>query len=74
MEYPVTLHVYHSDYPLALIKKLIPYGMLSPIAKMICDKHKLKRTTNVGKLLATVEDKDFYILHTETFNFMFLWD
>ena len=30
---------------------------------MICDKHKLKRMTNVEKLLATVEDKDFYILH-----------
>ena len=52
-----------SDYPLAPIKKLIPYGMLSPIAKMICDKHKLKRMTNVAKLLATVKDKDFYILH-----------
>ena len=26
------------------------------------DKHKLKRMTNVEKLLATVEDKDFYIL------------
>ena len=37
--------------------------MLSPIAKMICDKLKLKRMTNVEKLLATVEDKDFYILH-----------
>ena len=37
--------------------------MLSPIAKMIYDKHKLKRMTNVEKLLATVEDKEFYILH-----------
>ena len=37
--------------------------MLSPIAKIVCDKHKLKRTTNVKKLQATVEDKDFYILH-----------
>ena len=62
-EYPVALHDYHSDYLLAPIKKSIPYGMLSPIAKMICDKHKLKRMTNVEKLLATVEDKDFYILH-----------
>ena len=35
--------------------------MLSPVAKMICDKHKLKRMTNVEKLLPTV--KDFYILH-----------
>ena len=42
---------------------MIPYSMLSPIAKMICDKHKLKRMTNVEKLLATVKDKDFYILH-----------
>ena len=63
LEYPVALHDYHSDYPLASVKKLIPYGMLSPIPKMICDKHKLKRTTNVEKLLATVKDKDFYILH-----------
>ena len=37
--------------------------MLSPVAEMVCDKHKLKRTNNVEKLLATVEDKDFYILH-----------
>ena len=63
LEYPVALHDYHSDYPLAHVKKLIPYSMLSPIAKMICDKHKLKRTTNVEKLLATVKNKDFYILH-----------
>ena len=63
LEYPVALHDYHSDYPLASIQKSIPYGMLSPVARMICDKHKLKRTTNVEKLLATVEDKDFYILH-----------
>ena len=63
LEYPVALHDYHSDYPLAPLKKSVPYGMLSPVARMICDKHKLKRTTNVEKLLATVEDKDFYILH-----------
>ena len=60
LEYPLALHDYHSDYPLAPVKKSIPYGMLSPIAKMIYDKHKLKRMTNVEKLLATVEDKDFY--------------
>ena len=63
LEYSVALHDYHSDYPLAPVKKSIPYDMLSPVARMICDKHKLKRTTNVQKLLATVEDKDFYILH-----------
>ena len=39
LEYPLVLHDYHSDYPLAPIKKSIPNGMLSPIAKMICDKH-----------------------------------
>ena len=61
LDYPVALHDYHSDYPLAPVKKSIPYGMLS-LAKMICDKHKLKMT-NVEKLLATFEDKDFYILH-----------
>ena len=63
LEYPGALNDNHSNYPLAPIKKSIPYGMLSPTAKMICDKHKLKRTTNVEKLLATVEDKDYYILH-----------
>ena len=63
LEYPVALHDYHSDYPLVAIKKLIPYSMLSPVAKMICDKHKLKRMTNVEKLLATVEEKGFDILH-----------
>ena len=42
LEYSVALH----DYPLAPVKKSIPYSMLSPIAKMICDKHKLKRMTN----------------------------
>ena len=63
LEYPVVLHDYHSDYPLAPIKKSIPYDMLSPVAKMVCDKHKLKIMTNVEKLIATVKDKDFYILH-----------
>ena len=63
LEYPVALYDYHSDYPLAPVKKSIPYGMLSPVTIMICDKHKLKRMTNVDKLLATVEGKDFYILH-----------
>ena len=32
LEYPVALHDYHSDYPLAPIKKSIPYGMLSPVS------------------------------------------
>ena len=50
LEYPVALHDYHRNYPLAPVKKLTPYGMLSPVARMICDKHKLKRTTNVEKL------------------------
>ena len=60
-----------SDYSPAPVKKSTPYGMLSPIAKMICDKHTLKRTTNVEKLLATVEDKDFHILHYRNIQ---LWD
>ena len=57
------MHDYYGDYPLAPVKKSIPYGMFSPVFKMICDKHKLKRMTNVEKLLTTVKDKDFYILH-----------
>ena len=52
LEYPVALHDYHSDYPLAPIKKSIPYGMLSPIAKMICDKHKLKKNDQCRKTIS----------------------
>ena len=32
LEYPVALHNYHSDYPLAPLKKSVPYGMLSPVS------------------------------------------
>ena len=35
LEYPLALHDYHSDYPLAPIKKLIPYSMLSSLAKSL---------------------------------------
>ena len=61
LEYPVALHNCQGDYPLAPIKKSIPYSTLLPVAKMIYNKHKLKRTTNMEKLLATVEHKEFYI-------------
>ena len=61
--YPRHLHNDHNDYPLAPEKKKIKYKELSPEAKIICDKHSLKRTTNVEKLMATLGDKEEYILH-----------
>ena len=61
--YPMALHDIHADYPLAPVKKSIPYSSLSITAKQICDKHNLKKSTHTEKLLATFEDRDNYILH-----------
>ena len=63
MTYPPELFATHSDYPLAPVKKRVHYKELSAEARKTCDKHSLKRTTNVEKLLATFEKKEDYILH-----------
>ena len=63
LAYPAHLHEEHSDYPLAPEKMRIPYTSLSPVAKQICDKHKLKRSTNAEKLLGTLRTHTNYVLH-----------
>ena len=61
--YPHSLHDHHSDYPLAPVKKAVPFEGLSPFARMICTKHNLKTSTNTEKLMTTLEDKLNYVLH-----------
>ena len=61
--YPRHLHDDHVDLPLAPHRKKVPYNDLSPVARLICDKHNLKRSTNTPKLMTTLEDKSHYILH-----------
>ena len=63
LAYPQCLHDDHSDYPLAPVKMRIPYDKLSPTAKAICDQHKLKKSTNAEKLLATLDTRVNYVLH-----------
>ena len=67
LAYPSSLHAHHADYPLAPEKMRIPYGNLSPVAKNICDTHKLKRSTNAEKLLATFYTRVNYIIHYRNF-------
>ena len=63
LEYPEYLHDNHVDFPLAPHKLKIKYNDLSPLAKSICLKHNLKRTTQTEKLMTTFYPKENYILH-----------
>ena len=63
LSYPPEIHDSHSDYPFAPEKVKMSYAQLSPLAKAICDKHRLKSSTNVEKLLATFRRKERYVLH-----------
>lgn len=62
-EYPEELHDLHEDYPLAPTKTKIPYSKLSPYAKDVCDKYKLKSSCGTLKLMATLLPKKSYVLH-----------
>ena len=61
--YPPALHDLHDDYPLAPVKRKIKYNDLSPIAREMCDRHKLKGTLNREKLIGTFEVRREYVLH-----------
>ena len=61
--YPFILHEDHSDYPLAPVKTKINYHELSPLARSICDQHKLKSSLGAEKLLATFCRRESYVLH-----------
>ena len=65
-DYPIHLHNFHCDYPLAPSKNKISYSQLSSYAKRVCDKHKLKSSVNTEKLMATLTNKNHYILHYRT--------
>ena len=67
LDYSVTLHDLHADYPLAPVKTKINYDKLSPYARFLCDMHSLKSTLNSEKLLTTFERRSFYILHYRNF-------
>ena len=63
LSYPSALHDVHDDYPLAPVKQKVSYEDLSPCAKKMCDRHRLKCTLNKEKLLTTFEMRRHYVLH-----------
>lgn len=63
MLYPQSLHSLHEDYPLAPEKCKIHFDCLSPVARGICEKHNLKKSTNSEKLMTTFFKKERYVLH-----------
>ena len=65
LDYPSELHDWHEDYPLAPYKCKVPFSKLSPTAKEICLKHKLKSSTNTEKLMTTLLPRRGYIVHSE---------
>ena len=64
LSYPSYLHDKHNCFPLAPVKRSIRDEELSPYAKEAWKelRGKSKRPNN-GKLLCTLEDKDYYVLH-----------
>ena len=64
--YPENLHVKHSDFPLAPIKKKIKYDELSPYNQNIQRSSHMKNLfSNAEKLVQTLEDKKNYVIHFE---------
>lgn len=63
VSYPPILHDWHSDYPLAPVKTKISYADLSPIARVVCDQHKLRSSLGSEKLLASFRERKCYVLH-----------
>ena len=61
--YPPILHDLHDDYPLAPVKRKIRYEDMSPVARQMCDRHKLKGSLNNEKLIGTFEVRRDYVLH-----------
>ena len=69
LKYPRHLHDQHQDFPLAPHRKSVPYQELSPIAKLICDKHGLQKSCNASKLMTTFLKKEKYVLHYRNLQF-----
>lgn len=63
LEYPDNLHTAHNDFPVAPEKQNISYQELSPTAKQLCDTQSSKASLNAVKLLATLKNKNKYVLY-----------
>ena len=62
LEYPISLHKLHNDYPLAAEKMRVNKDMLSPHCEMIRDKYGIS-IGQVSKLIPTLSNKEKYVLH-----------
>lgn len=68
LEYPENVHDSHNDYPLATEHKFIPNDRLSNYAQDVLKKlynktDSLPSRANVEQLLATLEEKEHYVVH-----------
>ena len=66
LEYPQHLHDLHNLYPLAPEKLKVSKNMLSPYLKRLLEKHKIKYTSSVTKLIPNLGNKHKYIVHYRT--------
>ena len=62
LEYPISLHKLHNDYPLAAEKMRVNKDMLSPHCEMIRDKYGIS-IGQVSKVIPTLSNKEKYVLH-----------
>jgi hypothetical protein len=68
LEYPVHLHDYHSDYPLAPQPKVVEEKELSPYMSRVLKDLKLSYTAGT-KLCSTLYDKTNYVVHYKSLQF-----
>ena len=52
----------HNDYPLALEKPVVTYGMLSDYCKEVADEYRIK-LADVKKIIPNLSSKTNYIVH-----------
>ena len=62
LEYPISLHKLHNDYPLAAEKMRVNKDMLLPHCEMIRDKYDIS-IGQVSKVIPTLSNKEKYVLH-----------
>lgn len=63
LEYDSRVHDLHEDYPLAPHKCTKKIKDLSPFSQSIVEEHNLKKSTGFEKLMATLDKKQYYIIH-----------